>query len=104
MAKRAYFVTSCCFQDEKVIKEKRIMALKGRCKQQKYALDAAKLDIQRLKKTIKTLEVGSFSHRHTDLAGYFLKIRVLPEIDSLLSESRLIAEMLNTLLRVFQVF
>ena len=46
-------------QDEKVIKEKRVMTLKGRCKQQKHALDAAKLDIQRLKKTIKTLEVRS---------------------------------------------
>ena len=33
------------------------MVLKGKCKQQKSALDAAKLDIQRLKKTIKTLEV-----------------------------------------------
>ncbi len=45
-------------QDERVIKEKRAMALKGRCKQQKSALDAAKLDIQRLKRTIKTLEVS----------------------------------------------
>lgn len=63
-----------------MIKEKRVMALKGRCKQQKCALDAAKLDIQRLKKTIKTLEVSSFPYRHTDLAGYFLMIRVLPEV------------------------
>lgn len=38
-------------------KEERVHALKHKCNHQRDALDAAKLDIQRLKKTIKTLEV-----------------------------------------------
>ena len=49
-------------QDEKSYKEKRVHGLKAKCKHQKDALDSAKLDIQRLHKTIKTLEVMQLSY------------------------------------------